>query len=233
MQLSVKDVAKLLNVTDRTIYRWIKQESIPVYRINDQCRFNRAEIIEWATSRRIPLSADSLSEPEAGGTPLPSLADTIRMGGIVYRVEGAETPAVLRNVVNVMKLPEEVDREFLYQVLLARENLGSTGLGDGIAIPHVRNPIVLHITKPIITLCFLEHPIEFGAIDGKPVDTLFTLISPTVRAHLHLLSRLGFVLQNPAFKTALKEQLLRDQILEELVRAENTLPDIKPESSLK
>ena len=229
MQLSVKDVAKLLNVTDKTIYRWIKQESIPVYRINDQCRFNRAEIIEWATSRRIPLSADILTESDGSKVPLPSLVDTVKTGGIVYRLGGADKPTVLRNVVDVMHLPEEVDREFLYQVLLARENLGSTGVGDGIAIPHVRNPIVLHITKPTITLCFLEHPINFGAIDGEPVDTLFTLISPTVRAHLHLLSRLGFVLQNPAFKEALKKQLLRDKVLEELARAESILPVIKPE----
>ena len=229
MQLSVKDVAKLLNVTDKTIYRWIKQESIPAYRINEQCRFNRAEIIEWATSRRIPFSADILTESDGSKVTLPSLVDTVKTGGVVYRLGGEDKPTVLRNVVDVMHLPEEVDREFLYQVLLARENLGSTGVGDGIAIPHVRNPIVLHITKPTITLCFLEHPINFGAIDGEPVDTLFTLISPTVRAHLHLLSRLGFVLQNPAFKEALKKQLLRDRILEELTRAESTLPVIKPE----
>lgn len=229
MQLSVKDIAKLLNVTEKTIYRWIKQESIPVYRINDQCRFNRAEIIEWATSRRIPLSADILTEPDGSSSRLPSLAETVKTGGIVYRLGGSDKQTVLRNIVDVMHLPEEVDREFLYQVLLARENLGSTGVGDGIAIPHVRNPIVLHITKPTITLCFLEHPINFGAIDGEPVDTLFTLISPTVRAHLHLLSRLGFVLQNPAFKEALKKQLLRDKILEELARAESALPAIKPE----
>lgn len=227
MQLTVKDIAKLLNVTEKTIYRWIKQESIPVYRINDQCRFNRAEIIEWATSRRIPLSADILTESDGSKHPLPSLADTVRTGGIIYRVGGTDKPTVLRNVVDVMYLPEEVDREFLYQVLLARENLGSTGIGGGIAIPHVRNPIVLHITKPTITLCFLEHPIHFGAIDGAPVNTLFTLISPTVRAHLHLLSRLGFVLQDPGFKEALKNQLLRDRILEELTRAESALPVVK------
>jgi PTS system nitrogen regulatory IIA component len=229
MQLSVKDVAKLLNVTEKTIYRWIKQESIPVYRINEQCRFNRAEILEWATSRRIPLAAEIMTESDHSTVPLPSLVDTLKTGGVVYRLEGNDKPSVLRNVVDVMRLPEEVDRQFLYQVLLARETLGSTGIGDGIAIPHVRNPIVLHITKPIITLCFLEHPIDFSAIDGKPVDTLFTLISPTVRAHLHLLSRLSFVLQNPVFKEALKKQLLRDRILEELVKAESTLPVIKPE----
>jgi PTS system nitrogen regulatory IIA component len=115
--------------------------------------------------------------------------------------------------------------------LLARENLGSTGLGNGIAIPHVRNPIVLHIAKPTISLCFLEHPINFGAIDGEPVDTLFTLVSPTVRMHLHLLSRLGFVLQNPTFKAALKQRLRHDQILEELTRVERLLSTTKSESA--
>ena len=45
----------------------------------------------------------------------------------------------------MLALPEEVDREFLFQALLARETLASTGVGDGIAIPHLRNPIVLHL----------------------------------------------------------------------------------------
>jgi PTS system nitrogen regulatory IIA component len=79
-----------------------------------------------------------------------------------------------------MPLPEEVDRQFLFQVLLARESLGSTAVGGGIAIPHVRNPIVMHIPLPIITLCFLEHPIEFGAIDAKPVHVLFTIVAEVI-----------------------------------------------------
>ena len=224
MQLSVKDVAKLLNVTDQTIYRWIKQESIPVYRINEQCRFNRAEILEWATSKRIPISIEALTEADSSKTQLPTLLDALKSGGVYYRIEGTDKATVLRNMVEVMRLPEEVDREFLCQVLLARETLGSTGVGDGIAIPHVRNPIVLHITKPTITLCFLEHPINFEAIDGEPVNVLFTLISPTVRAHLHLLSRLGYVLKNPEFKAAVKRQELRDVLLETLAAAEATIP---------
>jgi nitrogen PTS system EIIA component len=104
--------------------------------------------------------------------------------------------------------------------LLAREELASTGIGDGIAIPHVRNPIVLHVHEPIVALCFLEKSVDFGAMDGQPVSALFTLISPTVRSHLHLLSRLAFVLRNPAFRTAVKEQASRDVLTEALRRAE-------------
>ncbi|HNX27179.1 MAG TPA: PTS sugar transporter subunit IIA [Phycisphaerae bacterium] len=225
MQLSVKDTARLLNVSEKTIYRWIKQQVIPVYKINEQFRFNRSELLEWATSRRIQVSPEIFKETEQNGTLLPSLADAFKAGGIFYRVGGDDTPSVLRAIVDVLNLPEEVDREFLYQVLMARETLGSTGIGDGIAIPHVRNPVVLHVSRPSISLCFLDNPIDFLAIDGQPVNTFFTLISPTVRAHLHMLSRLGFVLQNKEFRSAIKKQAPREEIISSLAAAEATLPD--------
>jgi PTS system nitrogen regulatory IIA component len=59
----------------------------------------------------------------------------------------------------------------------------------------------------------LEAPVDFGALDGQPVQTLFTLISPTVKAHLHLLSRLAFALRNPDFKAQIVRQASRDEIL--------------------
>ena len=51
-------------------------------------------------------------------------------------------------------------------------------MGDGIAIPHVRKPLVLNVRRPSLALCFLERPIDYGALDGKPVGTLFTIIEP-------------------------------------------------------
>ncbi len=224
MQLSVKDAASILNVSEKTIYRWIKDAVIPFYKINEQFRFNRVELLEWATSRRIQVSPDIFREREESTIPLPSFLEALKAGGIAYRVGGKDQGSVLRSVVDTLKLPEEVDREFLYQVLLARETLGSTGIGDGIAIPHVRNPVVLHVSRPTVTLCFLEDPIDFQSLDGQPVNILFTLISPSVRAHLHLLSRLGFVLRNAEFKAALKAQASRDELLEILARAEAALP---------
>lgn len=224
MQLSVKDAAYLLNVSEKTIYRWIKQEIIPAYQINEQFRFNRAELLEWATSRRIQVSPEIFQEGEIGKLPLPSLSEALKEGGVAYRVAGDDKQSVLRAIVDVLKLPEEVDREFLFQVLLARESLGSTGIGDGIAIPHVRNPVVLHLSKPTVTLCFLEHPIDFQAIDRQPVHTLFTLVSPSVRAHLHLLSRLSYVLQDRDFKAALTRQASRDELIAAMSRAEAAIP---------
>lgn len=219
-KLTVREAAALLNASEKSVYRWIKQGLLPAYRIHDQYRINRSELLEWATSRKLHVSPEIFAEPESEGEPPPTLADALRAGGIHYRVEGREKAAVLRAVVDTMNLPDDVDREFLYQVLLAREALGSTGIGDGIAIPHVRNPIVLHLSRPTVTLCFLEHPVDFGALDGQPVTTLFTLISPTVRAHLHLLSRLAFSLREARFKQALAAQGTREEIFEALQSAE-------------
>jgi len=223
MKLTVRDAARLLSVSEKTVYRWIKDGAIPAYQINDQYRFNRAELLEWATSRKIQVSPEIFSEPEGGDTPPPSLGEALKAGGVYYRISGIDKASVLHAIVDTMKLPEEVDRQFLYQVLLAREALGSTGIGEGIAIPHVRNPIVLHLSRPMVTLSFLERPVDFGALDGQPVTTLFTLISPTVRAHLHLLSRLGFALRNLDFKNAVVNQLSRDDIFAALAKVEASI----------
>ena len=223
MQLTVRDVSKLLAVSEKTIYRWVKQGVLPAYRVNEQYRFNRAELLEWATSRRMNVSAAVFEEPESDATPIPGLGEALRAGGIFYRLGGGDKEGILRAVVEHLRVPEEVDREFLLRVLLAREALQSTGIGDGIAIPHVRNPIVLHVSRPMVTLCFLEKPVEFGALDGKPVHVLFTMVSPTVRAHLRLLSRLAFALHDLGFKKAVLRQASRDEILRECQRVEETL----------
>ncbi|MBE0502021.1 MAG: PTS sugar transporter subunit IIA, partial [Desulfuromonadales bacterium] len=191
MNISVKDAARLLTVSEKTIYRWIKQEIIPVYRVSEQYRFNRSELLDWATSRRVNIAPEVFQEPESDEQPLPSLSEALEAGGIFYRLEGKDREEVLTDMVNHLRLPDEVDRNYLFQVLLARERLASTAVGQGIAIPHPRNPVLLYVTKPTVTLSFLEKPVDYFALDQEPVRILFTLISPTVRAHLHLLSKLG------------------------------------------
>jgi PTS system nitrogen regulatory IIA component len=228
MNLSVKDAARLLNVSEKTIYRWIKQELVPAYRVHEQYRFNRPELLEWATSRRMGVATELLLEPESDATPLPLLSDALEAGGVFYRVEGSSRDRVLAEVAQHLRLPDEVDRIYLQQVLIARERIASTGIGGGIAIPHPRNPALLHITKPTVTLCFLETPVDFQALDGQPVRLLFTVITPTLRAHLHLLSKLGFVLKNDLFRKVLTGEGTRDEIFSALRQAETKLENSRP-----
>ena len=123
----------------------------------------------------------------------------------------------------LLPLPDGVDRELLLRLFLAREASASTAIGDGIALPHVRNPIVLHVMRPMVTLCFLEHPVDFGALDGKPVHVLFSLVCPTVRSHLQILSRLSYALQDEKFKSVVIRQGQGEEILREARRIEEAL----------
>jgi len=200
------------------IYKWIEELGMPAVRVQEQYRFNSTELLEWATVTGVRVSADFLSNPSAPAGALPEVSEAIRAGGVFYGVAGDDKESVMKAVVRLIRLPKTIDRKFLLQMLLAREALGSTGVGAGIAIPHPRTPIVLRVEEPAIGLFFLEHPVDFGSLDGKPVDTLFTLVSPTVKAHLHLLSRLAFLLHEPALKKALRQRMDEKNILETIER---------------
>ncbi|HPM41042.1 MAG TPA: PTS sugar transporter subunit IIA [bacterium] len=223
MRLTVRDVAKLLGVSEKTVHHWVDKDEIPSYRLKEQRRFSKAEIVEWAASRGMSFAEDPGAESPAEEGALPLVGDAVETGGIFYGVEGKDKPSVLRAIVDSLCLPDDVDRDYLHSILLAREAMGSTGVGDGIAIPHVRNPIVLNDARPSISLCFLKHPIDFDAVDGKPVRVLFTIISPTIRLHLHLLSRLGFILHDAGCKAALLATAGPEDILKNIRRVEGAI----------
>ena len=213
MLLTVAEAAGLLRVPEKTVLHWIKKERLPACKVNENYRLNRVDLLEWATEQGIKLSPEIFAEPDHTDVPLPGLSQVLKAGGTFYGIEGDSKETVLRNIVSLLKFPPEVDRDYMLQVFLAREALGTTAIGEGIAIPHVRNPILLHVDTPMVTLCFLKKPIDFKAVDDKPVDTIFLLISPTVKSHLHLLSKLAFALRDPRFKAVLQRQGPQSEIL--------------------
>jgi len=223
MQLSVREVAELLKVSEKKIYGWIKGGLLRANRVNHQYRLHRSDLLEWMTSRDVDLPVEVFADSRQNGAPATTLADALRAGGIFYGLQGDDKAAVLRAIVSALALPENSDCESLSQVLLAREALGSTGVGEGIAIPHVRRPILLNVSSPAISLCFLDRPVDFGAFDGKPVFAIFLLISPTVRMHLHLLSRLSFALHDSGLRAAIERRAAAGEILAEFQRVEGAI----------
>ena len=206
MQLTLRQATEYLNVTEDTLRRWIKHRGLPVHVVNERMHLNAIELWEWATENGIEVSKRLLEQERRSPEPVPPLSELLEKGGIHHDVGGVDRSSVLREVVARLPLPAEVDREFVSAVLEAREAMGSTGIGEGIAIPHVRNPILLQVPEPRVTLCLLSRPIDFAAIDGRPVYALFTVISSTVPAHLRILAQLGFALRDRTLKTLLESR---------------------------
>jgi PTS system nitrogen regulatory IIA component len=220
MKLTVREAARVLAVPESQIYRWVESGELPCTVMNHQPLFNRPELLDWATVRRLPVARELFETEEDDPARTPHLTDALTRGGIHRDVPGADLPAVLRALMQRLPLPEDTDREALLEVLLAREAVGSTAIGDGIAIPHVRSPLVFPGTPAAAVLCFLAQPISFPA--GPVVQTLFVLVSATIRAHLQLLARLSVALLDPGFKAAVLRRAATDELLAEARRIEST-----------
>jgi PTS system nitrogen regulatory IIA component len=203
MRVTVREAAALLDAPEAKVYVWIESGDLPAHRINDEYRINRSELLEWATERNLPVAPALFHEAEEDER-IPSAAGSLERGGVFHEVGGTTREEVLRSIVMLLTLEDEGDRETLLQLLLARDAGAVVPVGDGIAIPHVRNPIALSTGEPSLTLCFLRHPVDFAAPDGQAVFALFFLVSPTTRVHLQMLAKIAYLLRDPAFREAIR-----------------------------
>ena len=209
MKLTVSEAASLLGSPEERVYDWIEEMELPAQRIRGQLRINRTDLLEWATEHNISVAPRAFRSER--GTP--SLADALAAGGIHHRIEGSDLPTILRNIVAVLPLADDGDREMLLQVLLARDTLGVTPVGEGIAIPHVRTPIILAPTDAVLALSFFTTPLDLHAPDGQPIDTFFLLICPTIHVHLAMLAKLAYGLKNAAFRAAVRQRASAEEIM--------------------
>jgi PTS system nitrogen regulatory IIA component len=222
MQLTLRQAAEYLGVPESTARRWIADRALPVHDVNERPYLNAVELWEWAVENGIAVSRSLLEHARRAPDEVPPMSTLLRAGGIVYDIDVPGKRDVLREFVARLPFPPEQDRATLVSVLEAREALGSTGIGDGIAIPHVRNPIVLHVDHPFVTLGLLKHPIDFDAIDGLPVHALFMVVSPTVPVHLRILAQLGFVLRDDTLREMMRRRAPATEILERIALFEST-----------
>lgn len=221
MQISVRQAASYMGVPEATVRRWIRQRGLPAHRVDERLHLNAIELWEWATENGITVSRSLLDQARRQPDEVPALSLLVREGGVHVAVPGADKASVLREIVARLPVPDDVDREFLFTVLEAREAMGSTGIGDGIAIPHVRSPILLHIERPFVTLCLLEHAVDFDAVDGLPVHALFTVVSPSIPAHLRILAQLGLALRDDGLRRALRARADAEAILAAIENVED------------
>lgn len=212
MKLKIKDVADMLQVSEKTVYRWVKEKKIPCYRIHHQYRFSLAEINEWVLSNKIELSAN-LMDRKLARRPT-NFTDLLKRGGIHSGISGTTIAEVLCNAIDRIPKPTGIDAEEITSALLSREQMMSTAIGHGIAIPHPRNPIVTNIEDASVSICFLEQPVDFGALDGKPVHTLFVLLTFSPRRHLEVLSKISYLCQMEEFRTMLEKRAPQQELLD-------------------
>lgn len=219
MQLTLRQVAELFAVSENTVTRWVKEDNLPAHNVRSQYRFDRAELLEWAATNQRTFSPAIFREINGDHVADTSLADALQRGGVALRVGGDDRYEVFRGAIRDLPVPASFDRDNLLDLLVAREKSGGTAIGNGIAIPHPRYPVVLPGGESVVRVCYLELPLDYHASDGKPVDTLFLMICPTVHEHLQLLARLACVVKSENFLKLLQQHPDKTRLVS-AVRAE-------------
>ncbi len=143
-----------------------------------------------------------------------TVAGAMSRSRIRLNLAGTSKDAVLRELATMVVDPHRKrDVETLFKALKAREELCSTCVNEGVAIPHSRNAIVGLVRQPVIA--YGRHlGLEFGALDGKPVQHFFLLCAPNVRQHLQLLGRLARMIHHPAFLDQLNTAQKPENVLD-------------------
>lgn len=239
MDLKIKDVAELLNVSETTVRRWLIDRKIPAYRLNRQYRFSRIEIENWMMKQKLHFSEESQehqnsevqiypvqeqNKPALSGLGAQqfSLYRAINKGGVYDNIVGDNKETIIRNTMEVIAKELLLDPEVLSELLIDREKLMPTALNQGIAVPHARE-CLSKVPFDLITIVFPKKPIEYGALDGKPVDILFFLFATGDKTHLHLLAKIAHLSSNPKALSLLKSHPSKGTLLEFIKEWEGNL----------
>jgi PTS system nitrogen regulatory IIA component len=223
MTLSVSDLSTCLGVSTDTITRWARQGKLPVLPKRDDLRFLKKDLEKWAALHNIRLNLSDKKSGEKQNQADIGLSQALQNGGMYCDIAGNDIPTVLEACVNrIPQIPDDFKSDLLDR-LAERENALSTGVGNGIALPHPRQPLS-YLPHPMITVNFLANPVDYNALDGRPVSILFCILCPSLQYHLHLLSALSFCLRDTDFISFLKSQPEMDQLLEKTVILQESIP---------
>lgn len=235
MDLKIKDVAQLLNVPEATIEEWSEQKKIPAYTMNGQYRFNRDEIESWmmkqneegsslfSQGEKLSLYDDKVKHAiQNAGMQKYCLYRAIHRGIVIDHLEAKNKEELIRSATKEIAKHLSLDEEIITEMLLDREKMMPTSLNHGIGIPHTRD-FLLKEPFDVVSMVFLKKPIEYGALDGKPVDILFFLFSCEDKRHLQLLAKIAHIASSEEARDYLRSHPNKSELLEFIKKWEEKL----------
>lgn len=228
--MTAKELAQLLSVDARKVEQLAQRGKIPCQRIRGEYRFNRAEITQWLQARMSSMDSNKLAGIDAGLTAQRQaqqddaiIIPLLRAEAVTPSLDARTKISTLRGLVSLARETGLVyDDDALLQAIVHREELCSTAMEHGVAIPHPRRPQPYDIAEPILVVARTTQGICFGGSDGRMTNLFFMMACQDDSHHLHGLARLCRMLQDEVYVGQLNNaetaqdmiQLLTDRELE-------------------
>ena len=139
---------------------------------------------------------------------------------ILYLVDSEDESTALRKLIQSVPLSLSLNKEELFNALLSREEMMSTAIGNGIAIPHVRLFDSMSLQEDIVVVAYLFEPVDWKAPDRKPVHTLFLVIAANEARHLQILAEIAQLASDEDFVEFLRTMPAKEALIERIQQLE-------------
>ena len=222
MILTLKELAGHLRVNERTILRMQQSGQITGVKIGGQWRFNSSQIAQMF------FPGGASNHPEA--VPLTDftrshlavpVSRVLRPGRIILELAATDGLAAINEFCDVVSRHNlALDTQELRRRALERERMLSTGVGQGVAIPHPRDPVANLREPSVIIFGRSSAGIDVNAVDGAPAHLFFLLCSQNTEMHLHMMGQLAHLLQHVSVIEDLKKADGTDGVLQVLMAVE-------------
>ena len=196
--LTIEEVANYLRVSDRTVYDWAQRGEIPAGKIGTVWRFKKSEVEKWVNERLSPSAIGRTRDD------IVQVKNILAPNRVIFISQTSRHDVLVELATALSSAPQVKRSDELVSEILKREELMSTAIGRGIAIPHVR---LSSVTDLVMAVGVCKTPvIDFQPIDDMPVSLLF-MIAAAYNQHSYYLQTLSY------FSAKLKKKELRDSLL--------------------
>ena len=196
--LTIEEVANYLRVSDRTVYDWAQRGEIPAGKIGTVWRFKKSEVEKWVNERLSPSAIGRTRDDVV------QVKNILAPNRVIFISQTSRHDVLVELATALSSAPQVKRSDELVSEILKREELMSTAIGRGIAIPHVR---LSSVTDLVMAVGVCKTPVtDFQPIDDMPVSLLF-MIAAAYNQHSYYLQTLSY------FSAKLKKKELRDSLL--------------------
>jgi excisionase family DNA binding protein len=217
--MTLSEMSDYLKIAKRSLLRMARRGDIPATKVASQWRFMRSVVDDWLISRMKALPDRELETLiESDKLPLP-LSAVLRPELVRLDIEDTGKEAVLELLTELLvreKLLDE-DATSFRKKLSEREEMVSTAIFPGIAIPHFRKPEECPIPEPRIVVGISRTGVDFNSLDGQPTYLFFLICANQVILHLKIIAELALIFRRPDLVEKLKNSRDPRQVLEVLL----------------
>jgi PTS system nitrogen regulatory IIA component len=227
-QMGLTELATYLHRDVREVSKMASRGYLPGRKVGGEWRFARAEINHWIETQMHAYTEQELATLEQvrdrAGTEQPLLTNILTEATMAVPLLANTRTSVLKELVNLAEQSWEVyDPEAVLTAIKQREDLGSTALESGVAIPHPRRPLPNALGDHVIAFGKTARGIPFGGADGALTDLFFLVCCRDDRTHLRVLARLSRILLRPGLIGELRAAESVGEAYQKLVEAEQEL----------